>query len=83
MGSARINWWEECHFRTSPQISPHLPVAQKCEKYGMRAVYNPRNGTCLIGSGDTLYGSVWVGLYGRELEEAILELFVTGPFGVT
>jgi hypothetical protein len=49
----------------------------------MRAVYNPRNGTCLIGSENTLYGSVGAELSGTGLEAAILELFVTGPFDIT
>ena len=83
MGSARYDWWEGCYFRTSPQVSPHIWVAQECEKYGMRAVYNPRNGTCLIGSENTLYGSVGAELSGTGLEAAILELFVTGPFDIT
>jgi len=74
--------WEGWVFRSVGKHSslPNPRVAQECEKYSMRAVFDRSSRRYLIGSGDTLYGSVGDRLNETDLEAAIAELFVTGPF---
>jgi len=80
----RSSWiWSEWVFLTT-NLSAPLPnplVAQECEKYGMRAVFDLSRRAYLIGNENTLYGVVGEeSCSGTELATTIAELFVTGPF---